>query len=87
MFFSIGWLCIKFHSCIKSCLRFFTAGWYVVTNGIIPDFWTEVRFRAEYLNMFVFVACKYIQTRKAGAKLSQETLQGFQNKKYGDQKE
>ena len=27
-----------------------------------------------------------IQTVKAGAELSQETLQGFQNKKYGDQK-
>ena len=87
MFFSIGWLSVKLHSCIKSCLRIFTAGWYVVTNGIIPDFWTEERFRAEYLNMFMFVVCKYIQNRKAGAQLSQETLQGFQNKKYGDQKE
>ena len=32
--------------------------------------------------MFMFVACKYIQTRKAGAKLSQETLQGFQNEMW-----
>ena len=63
-----------------------------MTNGIIPDFWTEVRSRAECLNMFMFVVCKYIQTiypdqKLAGAKLSQETLQGFQNKKYGEQKE
>ena len=37
--------------------------------------------------MFMFLVCKYIQKRKAGAKLYQETLQEFQNKKYGDQKE
>ena len=37
--------------------------------------------------MFMFVVCQYIQNGEAGAKLSQETLQGFQNKKYGDQKE
>ena len=37
--------------------------------------------------MFMFVVCQYIQNGEADAKLSQETLQGFQNKKYGDQKE
>ena len=29
----------------------------------------------------------YPDQKLAGAKLSQETLQGFQNKKYGEQKE
>ena len=35
MFFSKGWFCIRLHCSFSVCLRFFTAGWYVVTKGKI----------------------------------------------------
>ena len=37
--------------------------------------------------MLMFAVSKSIQNGKAGAELSQQTLQGFQNKKYGDKNE